>query len=156
MTELQKCFATAGFGDVKTVLGSGNVVFTSRKAARASLERKIEEAMQKSLGRVFTTTVRSIEELAALRAADPYQAFTIPADAKRVVTLLRAEPTRKLKLPIESDNAQILCIQGTEVFSAYGPNPKGPVFMTLLEKTLGKDITTRTWDTLGKVVKAGT
>ena len=50
MTELKKCFEAAGFADVKTVLGSGNVVFTSRKATRTSLERKIEGAMQKSLG----------------------------------------------------------------------------------------------------------
>jgi uncharacterized protein (DUF1697 family) len=66
MSELQKCFASAGFENVKTVLGSGNVVFTTRAASRESLERKIEAAMQKSLGRVFATTVRSIEEPAAL------------------------------------------------------------------------------------------
>jgi hypothetical protein len=27
--------------------------------------------------------------------------------------------------------------------------------MSLIEKTFGKDLTTRTWDTLGKVVGAG-
>jgi hypothetical protein len=27
--------------------------------------------------------------------------------------------------------------------------------MSLIEKTFGKDLTTRTWDTVGKVVKAG-
>jgi hypothetical protein len=53
------------------------------------------------------------------------------------------------------DGAQILCVKGTEVFSAYVPSAKGPVFMALIEKTFGKDLTTRTWDTIGKVVKAG-
>jgi hypothetical protein len=33
------------------------------------------------------------------------------------------------------------------------PSPKGAVSMTLLEKTLGKDVTTRTWDTVKKVAK---
>jgi len=155
MTELKKCFETAGFADVKTVLGSGNVVFSSRAASRKSLERKIEAAMQKSLDRVFATTVRSIEELAALQAANPYKSFELPAKAKRVVTLLRAEPTAKVKLPMELDDAQILCVKGTEVFSAYVPSAKGPVFMNLIEKTFGKDLTTRTWDTIGKVIKAG-
>jgi len=155
MTELKKCLETAGFGDVKTVLGSGNIVFSSRAASRESLERKIEAAMQKSLDRVFATTVRSIEELAALQAADPYKPFDLPAKAKRVVTLLRAKPTAKVKLPVELDDARILCVKGTEVFSAYVPNAKGPVFMNLIEKTFGKDLTTRTWDTIGKVVKAG-
>jgi hypothetical protein len=39
--------------------------------------------------------------------------------------------------------------------SAYTRSDKGPVFMALIEKTFGKDVTTRTWDTVLKVVKAG-
>jgi hypothetical protein len=53
------------------------------------------------------------------------------------------------------DGARILCVAGAEIFSAYVPSPKGPVFMGLIEKTFGKDLTTRTWDTIGKVVKIG-
>jgi len=155
MAELKTCLETAGFRHVKTVLGSGNVVFDSRAASRESLERRIEAAMQTSLDRVFATTVRSIEELAALRAADPYKSFALPPKAKCIVTLLHAKPTVKVKLPIELDDAQILCVKDTEVFSAYVPSAKGPVFMSLIEKTFGKDLTTRTWDTIGKVVKAG-
>ena len=155
MAELKQCLEAAGFKNVKTVLGSGNVVFDSRAASRASLERRIEAAMHKSLDRVFATTIRSIEELASLRAADPYKSFTLPSAAKRIVTLLHAKPSARVKLPIELDDAQILCVKGTEVFSAYVPNAKGPVFMNLIEKTFGKDLTTRTWDTIGKVVKAG-
>jgi len=155
MAELKQCLETAGFGHVKTVLASGNVVFDARAASRESLERKVEAAMQKGLGRVFATTVRSIEELAAMRTADPYKKFDLPAKAKRIVTLLHARPTTKVKLPIELDEAQILCLKGTEVFSAYVPNAKGPVFMALIEKTFGKDLTTRTWDTIRKVVEAG-
>ncbi len=40
------------------------------------------------------------------------------------------------------------------MFSAYVPSPKGPVFMNLIEKTFGKEVTTRTWETVGKIVKA--
>jgi len=155
MAELKQCLETAGFGHVKTVLASGNVVFETRAASRESLERKVEAAMQKGLGRVFATTVRSIEELAAMQTADPYKKFDLPAEAKRVVTLLHTRPTTKVKLPIELDEAQILCLKGTEVFSAYVPNAKGPVFMALIEKTFGKDLTTRTWETIRKVVEAG-
>jgi uncharacterized protein (DUF1697 family) len=155
MSELQQCLETAGFGHVKTVLGSGNVIFDSRAASRDSLERKIEAAMKKSLERVFATTVRSVDELAALRESDPYKSFNLSPKAKRVVTFLHEKPKTKMKLPIELDDARILCVKGTEIFSAYVPSAKGPVFMNLIEKTFGKDLTTRTWDTLGKVVKAG-
>ncbi|MFL5446118.1 MAG: hypothetical protein ACJ78W_16495, partial [Myxococcales bacterium] len=71
----------------------------------------------------------------------------------RVVTFLREPRGNKLALPVELDGARILSVQGTEVFSAYVPGPKGPVFMTLIEKTFGKDVTTRTWDTVRKVAK---
>ncbi|MFL5275881.1 MAG: hypothetical protein ACJ79T_05380, partial [Myxococcales bacterium] len=56
-------------------------------------------------------------------------------------------------LPAELDGARILAIDGRNIFSAYVSSPKGPVFMTLIEKTFGKDVTTRTWDTVRKVAK---
>jgi hypothetical protein len=36
------------------------------------------------------------------------------------------------------------------VLSAYIPGPNGPTFMSLLERTFGKNITTRTLGTLRK------
>jgi len=155
MSELRKCFEAAGYTNVKTVLGSGNVVFQARSKSRSALERQVEAAMQKDLGRVFSTTIRSIDELASLVASDPYKAFKVAPNSKRIVTLLHAKPRSRMKLPIELDGARILCLKGTELFSAYVPSPKGPIFMSLIEKTFGKDLTTRTWDTIGKVVKAG-
>jgi len=41
-----------------------------------------------------------------------------------------------------------------EVFSTYVPSPRGPVFMTLIEKTFGHAVTTCTWDTVEKIVGA--
>src|SRR6266487_1501578 len=79
-------------------------------------------------------------------------AFT--ARAASEVTLERAKPPSPPELPIERDGARILVIKGREVFGAYLPTPKGPVFMTLIEKTFGKDVTTRTWDTVAKVARA--
>ena len=35
--------------------------------------------------------------------------------------------------------------------AAYTPTPRGPVFMSLIETTFGKDVTTRTWDTIRRV-----
>jgi len=48
---------------------------------------------------------------------------------------------------------RIVAVRGTEVFSAYLPNPKGPVFMTLLQKTFGKEQTTRTWQAVTRVTR---
>lgn len=154
MPELRAAFEAAGFTDVKTVLGSGNVVFSvARKASDAAIERRAEQAMEEHMGRAFPTLVRSIEELRALLATDPYGKLA-PAGAKRVVTFLRNEPKARPKLPVELDGAHIVAQRGREVFTAYLRNEKSqPSFMVLIEKTFGKEVTTRTWDTLVKVVK---
>jgi uncharacterized protein (DUF1697 family) len=154
MPELKRCFEGAGFTNVKTVLASGNVVFDARSASDASLERRAESAMQAVLGRSFRTIVRPTEFLRKLLASDPYDKFGVPPSAKRVVTFLRELPTKKLTLPIESDGARILIMTEREVFTAYVPGDKGPVFMTLIEKAFGTDVTTRTWDTVRKCASA--
>ena len=151
MPDLKSAFEAAGFTDVRTVLSSGNVVFTTRAAPEGTLQRKAEAAMTQRLGRSFLTIVRPVEALRTLLASDPYQSFRLPQGAKRIVTFLRERPTARLTLPIEVDGARILAVAGNDVFSAYVPSPKGPVFMTLIEKTFGSEVTTRTWDTVTKV-----
>ena len=154
MPELKRCFEGAGFTKVKTVLASGNVVFDARAASEAALERKAEAAMAKKLGRTFYTVVRSVNALQALLDADPYAAFRLPGNAKRVVTFLRRRPGATLPLPVELDGARIVAATGREVYSAYVPSPRGAVFMTLIEKTYGTEVTTRTWETVQKVARA--
>ena len=153
MPHLKAAFESAGFTDVKTVLSSGNVVFTAARGTPSSLEQKAEAAMEKQLGKAFFTIVRPIDALRELLEKNPYTVFRIAPDAKRVVTFLRDAPRSGLAFPIELDGARILCVDGLEAFTVYGRNPKGPVFMTLIEKTFGKDVTTRTWDTVTKVAR---
>ena len=153
MSALRACFESTGFTDVKTVLGSGNVVFSSRAATEAVLVKRIEGAMANELDRIFPTMVRSMVELEQLLASDPFKPFKLPATAKKVVTFLRATPASKIKLPIEQDGARILKIDGREVFTAYERSAEGPVFMVLIERTFGKEVTTRTWDTINKVAR---
>jgi uncharacterized protein (DUF1697 family) len=154
MADLRRAFEAAGFTEVTTLLTSGNVVFDARPASDAVLQRKAEAAMTTALGRSFLTIVRSLDALREIVEADPYAAFKLPAGAKRVVTFLREPPRGKLALPVEVDGARILGLRGSEVFTAYVPSSRGPVFMTLIEKTLGDAVTTRTWDTVKKVVGA--
>lgn len=153
MPALKAAFETAGFTDVKTVLSSGNVVFSATRAAASSLERKAQATMTNRLGRDFLTIVRPVDALREMLESDPYERFPLPPKAKRVVTFLRDAPSAKLSLPIELDGARILAVEGREVFTAYVPSRKGAVFMQLIEKTFGKEVTTRTWDTVAKVAR---
>ena len=153
MAELREAFEAAAFEDVRTVLGSGNVLFEAAKASPATLERKAHAAMKKVLGREFEAFVRPLEALAAMMEDDPFARHRLPPGAKRVVTFLHAPPEEPPKLPLVRDGAHLLQLRGTELFSAYTPTPKGPVFMAMIEKAVGRDQTTRTWDTLGKMLR---
>jgi uncharacterized protein (DUF1697 family) len=154
MPELKECFQAAGFEDVRTVLSSGNAVFTTRESEWSALEQTAEQAMLAAWGHAFPTIIRPAAYLADLVARDPFGEFHLPPAAKRVVTFLRHPGNQDVQLPVERDGARILKMEAAEVFTAYEPSPEGPVFMTLLERTFGKDITTRTLDTVRKCAAA--
>jgi len=153
MPELKAAFEAAGFEDVKTILSSGNAVFTAPASSQPAREKKCEAALMKRVGKTFPTIVRRVEALRELLESDPYRGFRLAPGSKRVVTFLRNPPKTKLTLPIELHGARILAVVGTEVLSAYVRTPKGPVFMTLIEKAFGKEVTTRTWETVQKIAR---
>ncbi len=153
MPELKAAFESAGFTEVRTVLSSGNVLFQAPTNSEAALERKAEAAMKQRLGKSFLTIIRPVEELEKILASNPYKKCKPIPGEKRVVTFLRENPKTKLKLPIELDGSRILATKNREVFSAYVVSPRGPVFMSLIEKTFGKNVTTRTWDTVKKLTR---
>lgn len=155
MPELKRCFEAAGFEDVRTLLSSGNVVFgTTRASAPAALERRAEKAMLSELGASFVTFVRPVRYLQDFIASDPFGQFELSPAAKHIVTFLRRPLESSVALPIERGGAKVLKVGATEVLCAYVPNEKGPVFMNLLERSFGKDITTRTIDTVRKCALA--
>ena len=155
MAELRKAFEAAGFTEVSSLRSSGNLVFSAPVAQVAALERRAEVAVASRLGKVFPVLIRPIETLRAIVSSDPYAGLPEDAGAKRVVTFLRSKPRIPPALPIEHHGVRIARMAGGEVFSDYRPNPRGPVFMSLIEKTFGPDVTTRTWETVVKVVAAG-
>ncbi len=151
MPQLKRCFEAAGFVDVKTVLASGNLVFSAPAASEAVLAKQAEDAMTRGLVRSFPVIVRSLDALGKILASAPYKGFRLAPGAKRVVTFLKQPAQSKLKAPVELDGARILSVKGSEVFTAYVPSSRGAPFMILIERTFGKNVTTRTWDTIEKV-----
>jgi uncharacterized protein (DUF1697 family) len=154
MPELKRAFESTGFTNVKTVLSSGNVVFDSRSKSDASIARQAEEAMAEQLDRTFLTIVRPVSGLSELIEEDPHAAFRLSPKSKRLVIFSREALSTKLKLPIEVDGASILEVRGRDALAAYIPREADPAFMRVIEKTFGKDITTRTLDTVKKCAAA--
>lgn len=154
MPELKRSFEVAGFRGVRTVLSSGNVVFDAPLSEERALERRAEAAMAATLGRSFHTIVRTSSRLAELLAFDPYTSHGIPRGAKRVVSFLREARPPRLPLPLAQDHACVFLLEGREAFTAYVRTDKGPVFMQLIERAFGSDVTTRTLDTVAKCAAA--
>ncbi len=72
MEHLRRSFAALGFGQVSTLITSGNVLFESPQAP-ATLESMIEQRLQKELGYPVVTFIRSMQELQAVAAHQPFK-----------------------------------------------------------------------------------
>jgi len=75
MPELAACFTAAGFGDVRTYIQSGNVLFTADRATdsatRPELEGEIEGILTATFALPLKVVVRSHADLAATVVSAP-------------------------------------------------------------------------------------
>jgi uncharacterized protein (DUF1697 family) len=154
MPLLKAAFEKAGFEDVRTVISSGNVVFSAPAATDAEVEEQCEAAMAQHMDRSFLTIVRRIDELRAFLEEDPFAAFGLGPEYKPHVTFRRTRGGKrpKLVLPLDHQGAKILAERDGEILTAHIPY-SGAQFMQLIEKTYGKEITTRTRDTVARLTK---
>lgn len=96
--------------------------------------------------------MRSIDALEQLLATSPYG--RLPKNSKRVVTFMREVPLSPPVLPLVRRDATVQACIGREAFSSYVPSLKAPDFLRVLETTFGVHITTRTWETVERIVRA--
>jgi len=154
MADWRRCLEGAGFGGVVTVLASGNVAFDMDELPDDEVARRVEAAMEAGLGKSFPTIVRPQAELAAIVAADAFAGWALAPGSKRVLTFLRRAPARLPELPLIVDATTIFAADERTVYTAYVTDRRGPLFMNLIERTFGKDVTTRTWQTVTKCAVA--
>jgi uncharacterized protein (DUF1697 family) len=140
-SKLRGVFEKVGFKNVETVIASGNVLFESALKNTQTLETKIEKAIKAELGFFSTTIVRSEEELKKLAEQKPFENLTHSRKTYLMVTFLKNIPEQKLKY----DRAVCTVVDNTD--------PKTPQIMLKLEKEFGKEITTRTWLTVERILR---
>ena len=78
MDVLRAAFDELGFENVETFIASGNVIFDTREKDIPAVERRIEQALQSTLGYEVATFIRSLEEVAGIAR---YRPFSSPAMA---------------------------------------------------------------------------
>jgi uncharacterized protein (DUF1697 family) len=136
-----------GFDNVQTIISSGNVVFESPSKDVKKLEAMIEKAWPEKLGFKSTTIIRSQQQLKELVAQDPFKGAEHSRQSYLLVTFFKHMP-RGLKDNFYSQqgvNALCSVINTTMA--------KTPDFMAQLEKQFGKEITSRTWKTVHRILQ---
>jgi uncharacterized protein (DUF1697 family) len=153
MRPLARAFESMGFKDVRTLLASGNVLFTAPAIGRTHLVARIEAGLKKAFGGEIYVIVRDQSELRALADLNPFKRIKVTPRTRLFVTFLPEKPRSRLKIPYLSPDKsfRILCLTQGEVCSVLTLGPqwsRNLRQMDILEKEFGKKITTRSWSTV--------
>lgn len=152
MSELRALVEGLGYTGVKTLLNSGNVVFTAPKADPDAAAR-IEAALKKETGVSSRVLVLTGDELAEIVAANPLGGEAAENPSRLLVNVYIGTPDlAKLEAVAEQDWAPEKLAVGAR--AAYSWHPDGISAGTLAEavgKALGGAVTARNWGTMLKL-----
>ena len=142
--------------NVITILNTGNIIFESAISREDELENTIASHLEAVFGFAIPTLVRNIEAIERLLAQDPFKDVEVTKDIRCYISFLKKEAETNLPAPwsTEDGSFSILSIQDRAIISvldlAVTKTTKG---MEVLERTYGKDITTRNWNTIKRIEK---
>jgi uncharacterized protein (DUF1697 family) len=157
MADLRQAFADWGFTNVKTLLASGNVLFEADANDPTSLQQTIETGLADTFGFEVPTIIRPFAEIEALVEADPFKDIEVTADTRLYVTFLGQKPTSQLPIPYLSPDKsyRILSVSDREICSVLTltDNMRTIDAMNIVENEFGKNITSRHWNTVLKLLK---
>ncbi len=148
--KLREFFQGLGFSDVETVISSGNVVFKTPLRDVKALEDKIERAIPEKLGFRSTTIVRSREEITDLVEKDPFKGLQDTPTSRLQVTFLK--PPSKTTIESGAGYSVVKSFEMEICFSVDLTSARTPDVMLKLEKSCGKEITTRSWKTVMRIL----
>lgn len=154
--KLREVFRKLGFQNVQTVISTGNVLFESPSRGVRTLEATIEKAIQDQLGFTSTTIIRSHEPFKRLIGDKPFGKTEDTPTARLNVTFLKEKQETDLRFPYRAKEKgySVIGMNDREVFSVVDlSGATTPDVMAWLEQQFGKAITTRTWKTVGRILK---
>ena len=158
MEELARIFTAAGLKNVRTYIQSGNVIFDATSANAVALRKKIEQALLNVLGYEVTVMVRPLADIEEIVRRNPFKKIKTGAAATPLVVFLSDTPQHIPKLPLVSaiDNLDIFEVKDGAAFILSRPKKDGRSGYPnkFVEKELGVLGTTRSWNTVNKILKA--
>jgi len=152
MADLRALVEDLGYRDVRTLLNSGNVVFTTPRTVRGAADARIENAMSARLGISARVTVITAAELAAAVARNPLG--KLAHDPSRMLVAVLRDPKDRSRLaPLaRQDWAPEAFAIGPRVAYLWCPGGtiEGPLWAAV-GRALGDGVTTRNWATMTKL-----
>ena len=159
MGELKQLLESIGYTGVKTLLASGNVLFTAPKASAVPIQTRLEKELAKKFGFAIPVILRAKTDLEKLAARKPFDGIEVTPETRLYVTFLTQKPSIEFTAPYSSGTGHfsILQVTDTEVCSVLTLSAdEGTVdAMAILEKRFGKNVTTRNWNTVEKLLALG-
>jgi uncharacterized protein (DUF1697 family) len=160
MTDLRSFLTQLGFDDVRSLLQSGNLVFSSKVRTGAELERFLETEAVKRFGMEIDFFVRTPEEWKSIIRQNPFRKEAELDPARLVLLLFKSAPEVADVATLQSEikGAEIVKPKGRQVY-AYYPDGQGRSRLTnaVIERKIGR-CTGRNWNTVLKlsiVAKSG-
>ncbi|HEX9565656.1 MAG TPA: DUF1697 domain-containing protein [Gemmatimonadaceae bacterium] len=158
MADLRASMESLGYGDVRTLLASGNVVFTSGRALPRDATDRMEQALVRATGVSSRFTVLSADELRQIVEANPLAKQATDPSRMFVGFLQAASDTTRLASigSVKTWTPDALAI-GKRAVYVWCPN--GQMESKLFEaigKALGDRVTVRNWGTTTKLLGLAT
>jgi uncharacterized protein (DUF1697 family) len=153
MADLRALLEELGYEDVRTVLQSGNAVFTG---PRAKAREKLEKALRERFGFDVDVVLLTMKELQAVVDADPFGAEAKDATRYFVVFLDRKPSAATLRELSEQGFApdKLEHPGGRELYAWCPEGMQGSRLMKALGKPgLAGTATVRNWSTVNKLLE---
>ncbi|GLZ41279.1 DUF1697 domain-containing protein [Actinokineospora sp. NBRC 105648] len=152
MADLRSVLAGLGYGDVRTLLQSGNAVFTAA-AKPAAVAAAVESALETELGLTTRCLIRTGDELRAVIAAHPF-AEVADNGSRMVAAFLSELPAAAVRAehdPVALDPERIRL--GDRVIYQWCPDgiSEAPLMGPYVERKWKVVVTARNWNTVTKL-----
>jgi uncharacterized protein (DUF1697 family) len=151
MDRLTKLFEALDFSSVETFIASGNVIFETTVKNTATLEKKIAEHLEKSLGYEVDTFLRTIQEVGEIEKRSPFTAKG--KDDSVYVAFLHETPNTEATSALMAlkNKANDFAILEREVYWLRLNKDDSLFLKNPLEKVLKRSATMRNMTTISKL-----
>jgi uncharacterized protein (DUF1697 family) len=154
MADLRALLEGLGYSDVRTLLNSGNVVFSAAKSAPGTAAIRIQKALEAKLGVSARVMVLGAEELAQMMAVNPLDKIADNPSRMLVGIMGDAADREKLAGIAAKDWGKEKIAWGGAARAVYLWLPRGVIESKLdaaVSKALGDHVTARNWSTMLKL-----